>query len=290
MGTLSGNTIKTTYQGLLKTSDSAALTSSLKVIEDGEGNDSALSLSTAAVKVESLQINTPVFSGSSDVLVWDSTAKSVGFRTLPAFDAVTATVTGTSNPILTIADTAGSSSTVTFNSGTNIQVSNSSGTITFDNSTQTVNNITTGVTLTAADSDKTHFIDANTLSGGTIVLPTAAAGLYFKFVIVDASSTAFKITTNNAAGSGTVQRFIGKVVVNSTTDDQVAVQKVINTGNTFDNDTLSIDGDAATSGGNEGDVIHLHCATISSVATWVVDARLTTTNANPSSIAVIGAS
>jgi len=289
MGTLSGNTIKTTYQGLLKTSDAAALTSSLKVIEDGEGNDSALSLSTAAVKVESLQINTPVFSGSSNVLVWDSTAKSVGFRTLPAFDAVTATVTGTP-PRLRISDTAGNTSTVIFSGGTNIQTSNSSGTITFDNSTQTVNDISAGVTLTAADSGKTHFIDANTLSGGTIILPTAAEGLFFKFIIVDASTTAFKIATNNAGSSGTVQRFIGKVVVNSTTKDKLAVQTVTNTGNTFDNDTLSFDGDAATSGGNEGDVIHLHCATISSVATWVVDARLTTTHVNPSSIAVIGAS
>jgi len=290
MGTLSGNTIKTTYQGLLKTSDAAALTSSLKIIEDGEGNDSALSLSTAAVKVESLQINTPVFSGSSNVLVWDSTAKSVGFRTLPAFDAVTATVVGSTNPVLTVSDTGGNSSTVTFNSGTNIQVSNSSGTITFDNSTQSVDTIIAGQTLLPAFSGMTLFIDAATLAGGTIVLPTASPGLFFKFIIVDASTTAFKIATNNAGSSGTVQRFIGKVVVNSTTKDKIAVQTVTNTGNTFDNDTLSFDGDAATSGGNEGDVIHLHCATISSVATWVVDARLTTTHVNPGSIAVIGAS
>ncbi len=69
MGTLSGNAIKNTYQGLLKTSDAAALTSSLKVIEDGTGVDSALSLSTAAVKVETLEINTVANGSSSTVLV-----------------------------------------------------------------------------------------------------------------------------------------------------------------------------------------------------------------------------
>ncbi len=114
--------------------------------------------------------------------------------------------------------------------------------------------------------------------------------MYFKFLFITTKGTEFKIVTANAAGSGTVDRFIGKVVVGSTTDDQVAVQRVTNTGNSFDNDTLTIDGDSATSGGIEGDVIEIYGATISSIATWVVDARLTTTNSNPSSIAVIGAS
>ena len=68
---------KNTYQGLLKTSDAAALTSSLKVIEDGTGVDSALSLSTTTVKAESLQINTVADGSSSTVLVWDSSSKTV---------------------------------------------------------------------------------------------------------------------------------------------------------------------------------------------------------------------
>ena len=113
--------------------------------------------------------------------------------------------------------------------------------------------------------------------------------MYFKFLFITTNGTEFNIATANAGTSGTVERFIGKVVVQSTTDDQIAVQRVTNTGNSYDNDTLSLDGDSATSGGIEGDVIEIYGATISSVATWVVDARLTTANANPSSIAVIGA-
>ena len=50
MGTaLTGSTVASTYTGLLKTTDSATITSSLKAISDGSGTDSALQLSTQAV-------------------------------------------------------------------------------------------------------------------------------------------------------------------------------------------------------------------------------------------------
>lgn len=50
MGTaLTGSTVASTYTGLLKTTDSATLTSSLKAISDGSGTDSALQVSTQAV-------------------------------------------------------------------------------------------------------------------------------------------------------------------------------------------------------------------------------------------------
>jgi len=290
MGTLSGNAIKNTYQGLLKTSDAAALTSSLKVIEDGTGIDSALSLSTTTVKAESLQINTVADGSSSTVLVWDSSSKTVSKRALPIFDPITTTITGSTNPTLRIIGGAGNSASFVFSGGTGIEVAQAANTITFSSKNQTTNTITGATTLTAADSGKVHLLDANAINGDTITLPTCADGLYFKFLFITTKGTEFNIVTANAAASGTVERFIGKVVVQSTTDDQIAVQRVTNTGNTFDNDTLSLDGDSATSGGVEGDIIEIYGCTISSVATWVVDARLTTTNANPSSIAVIGAS
>lgn len=50
MGTaLTGSTVASTYTGLLKTTDSATLTSALKAISDGSGTDSALQVSTQAV-------------------------------------------------------------------------------------------------------------------------------------------------------------------------------------------------------------------------------------------------
>lgn len=50
MGTpLTGSTVASTYTGLLKTTDNATLTASLKSLSDGSGNDSALQVSTIAV-------------------------------------------------------------------------------------------------------------------------------------------------------------------------------------------------------------------------------------------------
>ena len=289
MATLSGNSIKNTYQGLLKTSDSAAVSSTLKTIQDGSGNDTALSVSSTTVKAATLQIDAPLTASSTNVLVWDASTKSVGYRTLPSFETVTTTITGATNPTVAIADSGGNSTSIVFSGGVGVDVTQASNTITFANTTQTTNLIDGAVSLTAADSGKVHLVDANTLNGGTVTLPTCAAGLYFKFIFITTRGTEFNIVTANAGTSGTVQRFIGKVSVESTTDEQRAVQIVANTGNSYDNDTLSLDGDSATSGGNQGDVIEIYGATISSVATWVVDARLTTTNSNPSSIAVIGA-
>ena len=52
MGTpLTGSTVASTYTGLLKTTDNATLTSSLKSLSDGSGNDSALQVSTTASNI-----------------------------------------------------------------------------------------------------------------------------------------------------------------------------------------------------------------------------------------------
>jgi fibronectin-binding autotransporter adhesin len=52
MGTpLTGSTVASTYTGLLKTADNATLTSSLKALSDGSGNDSALQVSTVASNI-----------------------------------------------------------------------------------------------------------------------------------------------------------------------------------------------------------------------------------------------
>jgi hypothetical protein len=52
MGTpLTGSSVASTYTGLLKTSDNATLTASLKTVSDGGGNDSALQLSTSTANI-----------------------------------------------------------------------------------------------------------------------------------------------------------------------------------------------------------------------------------------------
>lgn len=48
---LTGSTVASTYTGLLKVTDTSAITSTLKAISDGSGNDSALSLATTSADV-----------------------------------------------------------------------------------------------------------------------------------------------------------------------------------------------------------------------------------------------
>jgi len=48
---LTGQTIQSTYEGLIKTGDNTPLTSSEKVVSDGLGNESGLTLSTAGIGV-----------------------------------------------------------------------------------------------------------------------------------------------------------------------------------------------------------------------------------------------
>ena len=290
MGTLSGNAIKNTYQGLLKTSDAAALTSSLKVIEDGTGVDSALSLSTTTVKAESLQINTVADGSSSTVLVWDSSSKTVSKRPLPIFDPITTTVTGASNPTVTIADRAGNSTAIQFVAGNGLSITQSSNVITIGKGSETVSTVSGSSSLAATDSGKVIYIDATSLGSGRITLPTCAVGLYYKFVLTSDSGTAFKISTSDHGAGSQTQYFYGTVSTISLTDNKTASQRITAAtaaANEENHDNLSFDGDSATSGGVVGDVIEIFGT---STTAWLVRAILRTTNSSPSSVAIIGAS
>ena len=83
MATFTGNKVKDTYQSLLKLA-SGSLSSTLKNVEDGLGNVSALKVGTGAVEVKELLItDTPTVSSSENtVLVYDDTDKTVKVREL----------------------------------------------------------------------------------------------------------------------------------------------------------------------------------------------------------------
>lgn len=83
MATLTGNKVKDTYQSLLKLS-SGTTTSTLKSVEDGAGNATALKVSSSAVEVAELLItNTPTVSSSeTTVLVYDDADNTVKTRNL----------------------------------------------------------------------------------------------------------------------------------------------------------------------------------------------------------------
>lgn len=274
MATLSGTRIKNTYQGLLKTSDAAALTGSLKVIQDGSGNDSALSLSTSTVKAAALQLES-VTSGSSstNVLVWNSSSKAVEYRTLPVFESVTTTVGGTSAPTLTIADAAGTSKTVTFSAGNGIGLSRSGDTITISSGDANVINLTTGASAMTS-SNATYTVDLANLT--TVALPAPSAGAQITMILTSTKSTA--VTFNVKAPAS--QTIIGKVTLLSTTADKTDTQIAsANTATAF-----ILDGDATNKGGQVGDRIELFGVSNSQ---WLMTAVLTTTNAAPSAPTVI---
>lgn len=83
MATLTGSKPKDTYPSLLKLSSGQASTT-IKNVEDGVGNATALSVGTTAVEVTSLLItNTPTISSTeTTVLVYDDTDNTVKVREL----------------------------------------------------------------------------------------------------------------------------------------------------------------------------------------------------------------
>ena len=285
MGTsLSGTQIKTSYVGLLKAQDNAAIGSSLKTISDGTGNDTALSVSTSQVKVTNLLIGSPsVDTNSNSVLVRDSSTGVIGVRTLPTFQSVTTSLTSGADPVLTITDAANNSRAVTFASGANVQVSASGNTITFSSTTQQVDFVDTGYTLSATDSGSRIMVDATTNPGQTYTLPAASAGLVYEFLVDYASTTEWNI---NAAGG---DYFYGSVTVcSSTASNKIACQNVAHAtagAAPASYNQLTLDSDAATTGGQAGSRILLTAEDDG----WLVSAYLTTSNGTPGSIVTINA-
>jgi len=278
MATLSGTRLKDTYTGLLKTSDAGNFTGTLKVIQDGSGNDSGLSLSSNTVKASALQIDSPTVDNSTtDVLIWHSSSKEVRRRALPVFESVTTTIAGADSPTITIADAGGTTKTATFVGSDGIGLSRTGDTINIFRSSTTINTINSATVLTGAgtESNSDFFIDA---SGGAfnITLPSAGGGLRYKFFISDMhASTGFTITPKSDSDV-----LYGRATVISTTENKSDVQ-IVDKENGLD--TLTLLPASATNGGNAGDTIE--CIAVDE-SNWLVVANLTTTNASPSGISV----
>lgn len=109
MGTsLSGLTPATTFDGLLKTSDNDAITSSLKTIGSGDGTDSCLQLSDSALKVNSgavTIVGTGATSATTSLLVQNSGGDDMfkttddGGTTLKSFGASNTLIIDTSGGV-----------------------------------------------------------------------------------------------------------------------------------------------------------------------------------------------
>lgn len=95
--TLTGKRPKNTYKGLLKTTDNANVGSTLKVVTDGEGNESALAISTTEISVAGVSSN-----------VWNqAAARAAGYTHTQNVPSTTWSVTHNlgKRPSVTIVDT-----------------------------------------------------------------------------------------------------------------------------------------------------------------------------------------
>lgn len=130
--TLSGKTPATTFDALIKVGDNSALSASLKTISDGEGNDSPLKLSTAAVGIGSITNVETEINGKQATLVSGSSIKTINSTSvLGSGDiAVQATlVSGTNIKTINSSSLLGSGDVAvqeTLVSGTNIKTINGS--------------------------------------------------------------------------------------------------------------------------------------------------------------------
>ena len=126
------------------------------------------------------------------------------------------------------------------------------------------------------DSDCGRLI-AVTAGNYNINLPAAKQGRTVKFLIAASSTDNMTITVIGD------DHLMGRVTLTSDTADKTGAAQIVGdiSGELVE---LNIDSDSATLGGCTGDVIDLYCPTD---GTWVVNAHLLTTNANPGSIAVM---
>ena len=290
MGTsLSGTQIKNSYVGILKASDNAAINSSLKTITVGQGNDTALSVSTAQVKVTNLLIDSPATSTSDQILVRDASTGLISTRTLPNLKTVqvstssgTTTNGGGTAIGVTITDSAGHASTANFQSGQNMTLRSSGAQISLKYDTRKTLNVTGSSTINASsDAGATVFLDCATLAGGTLTLPSASTGRFLRILVDVGSNTACNI--NAASGD----YFYGAITHVSTTGNKTAVQTVTRataSAAVSTHNQLTLDQDSDNLGGAVGSFLELTCY---DDAGWHVSGKLVGNSTNPSTILVI---
>ena len=276
MATLSGTRLKDTYTGLLKTSDASNFTSSLKVIQDGSGNDSALSLSTSTVKAAALQVNTITGgSTSSKALVWNDSTKAIEHRPFPSNSTVSTTLGGSAAPTITIAAADATSTTITLAATDGLGYSRAGNTITIGRGNETINQLSVSTTLDAGNTGSTYYL--NSVSGLVITLPAAAPGIVFKFIVIGVATG--NIDINTASGD----YVYGKAIVTSNSaTGQSRVGTVASSAGNRNN--IKLDPDSNSSGGRQGDVVDIVAVDSTN---WLVTANLTTSSSTVGAVSVM---
>lgn len=202
MASLSGTQIRETYSGLLKTSDNVGVTSSLKVITDGAGATSALSLSSTEVKAEALKI-TSVSETSSNTrfLTWNDTTGAVGYYNFSSSDPAVTVATGSGVSTISVA-----SNSFAIAAGSNIGLTSTGNTITISSTASTQNvsvstsSITGGGRHTITDTSGTaHNIDIVGTNGVSVSFSSATG----KYTLSRSEAATISTVVISTSGGGT---------------------------------------------------------------------------------------
>lgn len=118
MAALTGNAINTSYQGLLKTTDNGAIGATAKLLTDGLGNNSTLSIGTAGA----------IFTGTLDL----TGATVTGLPVDPNTTYDLASAQDGTNVDITLTGSDATVDTVQLTAGTNITLTEAAGSITID--------------------------------------------------------------------------------------------------------------------------------------------------------------
>ena len=133
--TLAGTQIRNTYQGILKTSNNTTVGGTLRVISDGEGNESALSLSSTEVKVNALSIeNVSSNESLTKMLMWNDSTKNIERRDYDPSGVQSITASTITTPSAGAQIQLDTGATCNFIAGSHIQITGSGSSVTINTS------------------------------------------------------------------------------------------------------------------------------------------------------------
>jgi hypothetical protein len=122
--TLTGTTPQDTYDSLIKVTDNGPISGTLKALSDGLGNDSTLSLSTAAASIAGTLAVTGNATFDTNTLFVDATNNRVGIGTTTPIDGLVGGLVigdGTDNKGITLFGTATTQQNIAFTDTANLQ-------------------------------------------------------------------------------------------------------------------------------------------------------------------------
>ena len=267
MASLSGTQIKNTYVGLLKTSNNTAISASSQLVTDGAGGTTALSLSSSTVTAAALTITSVSQAQSrTKFLNWDASDGVVGFYDFTATDPAVSVSSDATSATVTIGTNAANDFTLA--EGTNVSITQTGTTITLsaqmtnayfaDNLSPSVPGTNYSEAIATADSGRIFTLANINQETGQILLPAAAVGLRYRFVVTSDNKGTFDIDTNSS------DTYIGGISLTNSATDRTSANANIYSYTMLspagsNNNRIRLTADTPTSGNKAGTWVEVVC-------------------------------